>query len=458
MIRAYVFTLDPSPRQERMLRSHCGASRKAYNTMLATVRANLDQRNAERSYGISDDDLTPVMNWSAYSLRKHWNSIKDDAAPWWGEVSKEAFSTGCANLASALKNWSDAKRGKRKGRSGFPRFQSRRSRQSCTFTTGTIRLEASRHHVTLPRLGQLHLHESSRRLCRLIEQGRAKITQATISYRHGRWQVSLLAHVAARQTEPRGAVVGIDLGVKDLLVAATPDREVARVPVPTRLRDLETRRRMLQRRNRHRQGPRKGQAPSRRWLRAQRRIDRLDWQMSRIREDALHKITTDLARTYGTVVVEDLNVAGMMTRGGSRKRGLNRAIARASMSTVKQMLTYKTEGRLVVVDRFYPSSKTCSECGSVKAKLALSERTYVCPACGAVVDRDLNAAINLARKGLAGSGPVSGRGAERKTSAPSGVGAAGSEASTSQSIRSSDEDRLLVTAGSVDGGADALIH
>lgn len=179
---------------------------------------------------------------------------------------------------------------------------------------------------------------------------------------------------------------------------------------------------------------------------------RCDWTTARIREDLLHKVTTDLTRRFETVVVEDLNVAGMMTRGGAHKRGLNRGITRSAMATVRRMLTYKTDqagGQLHVVDRFYPSSKTCSECASVKAKLLLSERTYTCLNCGCATDRDLNAAINLARQGLsitAGSGPVAGRGAKRKTDSPSGLAAAGDETSTSPSPRTLDEDRLLATA------------
>lgn len=462
MIRAYTFALDPTPAQERALRSHCGAARFAYNHMLGVIVAVMDQREAERTYGVADPNLTPRMGWSAYSLRKEWNARKDEVAPWWADVSKEAFASGCSALASALDAWLKSRTGKRSGaRVGWPRFKSRRSAMSCTFTTGTIRLEGDRRHVTLPRLGTIHLHENARRLARLIEQGRARITRATVSLHRGRWRVSLLAHVDQPDPLPsRGGVVGVDLGVKDLIVAATPDgHEVMRLPVPERLRALEQRKRALQRRSRNRQGPRRGVAPSNRWRRAQRQIDRIDWASASLREDVLHKATTALAKTFGTVVVEDLNVRGMATRGGAFKTGLNRGVHRAAMATTRAMLAYKTVregGSVVVVDRFYPSSKTCSDCGSVRAKLALSERTYTCTTCGVAVDRDLNAAVNLARQGLAGSGPVTGRGAERKTTPPSGEVAAGDEASTSQDESPSDEDRLLATAGSA-SGAFALI-
>jgi transposase len=118
---AYRFALDPTPAQERALRSHAGAARVAFNWGLARVKANLVQREAEKSYGIAGDALTPSVSWSLYSLRKDWNAAKGDVAPWWGECSKEAFNTGLDQLARALKNWGDSRKGKRKGKAaGFP--------------------------------------------------------------------------------------------------------------------------------------------------------------------------------------------------------------------------------------------------------------------------------------------------------------------------------------------------
>jgi putative transposase len=120
---AYRFALDPTSSQERALRCHAGAARVAFNWGLARVKANLGQRAAgggrraaEKSYGITGDALTPALSWSLYSLRKDWNAAKDTAAPWWGECSKEAYSTGLDGLARALGNWSGSRNGKRKGK------------------------------------------------------------------------------------------------------------------------------------------------------------------------------------------------------------------------------------------------------------------------------------------------------------------------------------------------------
>jgi putative transposase len=431
--QAYRFALDPTPRQVRDLLRHAGAARVAYNWGLARVKANLSQRWAERSYGIAEDDLTPVLNWSLYGLRKDWNQAKAQVAPWWAECSKEAYNTGLDQLARALKNWADSRKGARKGRRvGFPRFKSkRRHTPSVRFTTGTIRLEDDRRHVTLPRLGTIKTHESTRKLQRRIADGRARISSATVRAQAGRWFVSFTVEVQRAERAPArpDAVLGVDLGIKTLAVFSD-GRPPAGNP-----KHYDTARRKLARLSRavsRRQGPdrRTGRQPSNRWRRANAARNRVHRRTANLRADAIHKLTTGLARTYGTIVVEDLNVAGMV-----KNRSLARVISDAGFGEVRRQLTYKTMwngGTLVVADRWYPSSKRCSRCGVVKTKLRLSERTYTCTECGLVLDRDHNAARNLAslvKRIVAGSGPETqnGRRADRKTR-PARAG--GDEAST----------------------------
>ncbi|MFD0853878.1 RNA-guided endonuclease InsQ/TnpB family protein, partial [Actinomadura adrarensis] len=174
---------------------------------------------------------------------------------------------------------------------------------------------------------------------------------------------------------------------------------------------------------------RTGQRPSKRWEKANAQRNRIHHRVANLREDALHKLTAAVAAEYGTVVVEDLNVAGML-----RNRRLARRIADAGFGEIRRQLGYKTRQRhgtgMVVADRWYPSSKSCSGCGAVKAKLPLHTRTYRCGACGLVCDRDVNAARNLAAlaaEAVTGTG-VAGdrdtpmvvskpRGADRKTRA-----------------------------------------
>jgi putative transposase len=424
--------------------------------MLALVRAVMGQRRAERSYGIAEADLTPALNWSLAGLRKEWNRRKDDVAPWWAENSKESYNTGLDALARGLDAWSKSRKGERAGAAvGFPAFKSGRSRRSVRFTTGALRAEADRHHVTLPRIGRIRTHESTRKLARRIEAGTARVLSATLAEdSSGRWHVAfqVIVQRAARPPAHVGAgtpAVGVDVGVKadSLLVIAAPDgRETGRVPAPKSLTAAQARLRALQRRAARQQGSwdpvtRTRQPPSRRWARTSRRIGRAHAHAAAARRDILHKETTALAQRHRVITVETLNASGMRSFGGARKRGLNRALADAALAEVRRMLGYKTTwygSTLVEAGRYYPSSKLCSGCGGRKPSLTLADRTYACDHCGLRIDRDLNAAINLARLGEprlgeqspAGSGPVAGRGATRETEPARAGNAGGREAST----------------------------
>jgi putative transposase len=151
VMQAYRFALDPTPSQQRTLASHAGAARFAYNWGLHLVQERLEQRRV---------DSTAQVPWTLPELRREWNKAKHLVAPWWAENSKEAYSSGLDGVARALKNWSDSRSGRRKGRPvGFPRFKKKgRARDACRFTTGPIRVLADRKHVQLPRIGVLKSH------------------------------------------------------------------------------------------------------------------------------------------------------------------------------------------------------------------------------------------------------------------------------------------------------------
>jgi hypothetical protein len=168
------------------------------------AQANLGQRQAETSYGIPVDEVTPVVPWSAYSLRKLWNQAKDEIAPWWGENSKEAYASGVANLATALGNWNASRTGTRRGRKvRFPRFKGKRHGMSCRFTTGAFGLaEGDRRHVKLPRIGLVRTHESTRKLARHIERGTARIRSATVTHQGGRWFCSFSVEIERHDRSP----------------------------------------------------------------------------------------------------------------------------------------------------------------------------------------------------------------------------------------------------------------
>jgi IS605 OrfB family transposase len=320
--------------------------------------------------------------------------------------------------ARALKNWGDSRSGKRKGkRAGFPRFKSkRRSRPSIRFATGAFRCEA--RHAVLPRIGRVKLHEDGRRLADLVAAGAARVLSVTVRFERGRWFASFTVETQISRPAPRlpDAIVGVDLGVKTLTVLSTGEE----IPNPRHLSGALRRLRRLSRTMARRQGPdrRTRQEPSNRWRRASAALGNAQGRVADQRKDGLHKLTTRLAAEFGTVVIEDLHVAGMM-----KNRRLARHVADASFGEFRRQAEYKAAwngGRVIVADRWFASSKSCSGCGAVKAKLPLSERTYACASCGIVLDRDVNAARNLAEYGnrqIAGSGPEigNGRGADRKT-------------------------------------------
>jgi putative transposase len=378
--QGYRFALDPTPRQRRALASHCGAARYAHNWGLQLVEARLRQRRT--------GEVVEVP-WTLPALRREWNRTKDRVAPWWAENSKEAYSSGLDGLARALKNWADSKHGRRKGRPmGFPHTKRKgRARDACRFTTGGIKVLDDRKHVRLPKIGVLKTHESTRKLARRLEHGSARILAATITRTADRWFVSFTVEVQRRTPARNGStsVIGVDAGIRHLATLSTG----ATIPNP---RALERSLRKLRRLNRqlHRRTP----GSNRREI-TRRKLSRVHARTANLRRDALHKLTTTLATQHATIVVEQLNLAGMV-----RNRRLARSLLDAGLAELRRQLAYKTAwygSRLVVADRFHPSSKTCSACGWVKAKLSLAERTFKCESCGLQVDRDLNAARNLAK-------------------------------------------------------------
>jgi putative transposase len=387
--QAYRFALDPTPRQQGRLASAVGGARFAFNWGLELVQQRLDERAA------GEDVQVP---WTLAALRREWNRAKHQVAPWWADNSKEAYSSGLDGLARALKNFTDAKQGRRAGaRMGFPKRKRKgRSRDACRFTTGTIRVEPDRHYVTLPRLGRIRTHESTRKLARRLEHGTARILSATISRQGGRWFISFTCQVQRGVPGPRRPAtrIGVDVGVRHLAVLS----DGRRMPNPAPLQQAQRRLCLLNRQLARRQGPiapdGSSREPSTGWQQTRHGLALAHARVADLRRDALHQLTSALAGTYGTVVVEHLNVTGML-----RNRRLARRIADAGFGELRRQLASKTAwagGALIQADVFYPSSKTCSGCGHVKAKLPLSERTYRCEHCGLEMDRDLNAARNLA--------------------------------------------------------------
>jgi putative transposase len=423
--RAVVFTVDLSPAQDRMLRNYCGAVRYAYNWARRTIVENLEVRATEREAGIVEEALTPSLSWSAYSLRKQFNQVKADVAPWSGEVAKHCFDTGIAQAADAFKNWSTSRSGDRAGaRMGFPSFKSRKTAKlSVSFVELNHQLSwfhDSRHAVRLmlpqalvqskdqhvrakaQQLVWLHTVESTRRLYRLVEDGRASIQKVTISHTGGRWRASFLVRyrVGARPTKRGhgriGGAVGVDLGVTHLATLSRPVPHVTDAdghvsnprPLARQLKRLKGLDRRIARCS----------AGSKNRDKLVRRRARLHGQIAKTRAMAHHQLANELAARFDLVGIEDLNVKGM-----THNRPLARALADVGLGQLVTIITAECTDRgapVIKVGRFYPSSKTCSSCGTVTAKLSLSDRTFDCTHCGAHIDRDVNAAANIEREAV----------------------------------------------------------
>ena len=382
--QAYRFALEPTPAQERALRSHAGAARFAWNWGLARCK---DRYEAEGKW------------YSAVDLHKLWNAEKkaDPALAWWGENSKCAYQEAFRDLDRTLRDFIKSKKGLRKGRRlGFPKFKKRgKCRDAFRFGGGAMR--CAERTVTLPRVGTICTHEPTRKLGRRLENGTARILSATVTRTAQRWFVSFTVEVDRvtpdRHAEP-GSLIGVDLGVKTLLTGVDDTGAVITVNGPKALRSSL---RKLRRASRAHSRKNEGGANRRKYA---DRLARIHARVANVRADVLHKATTDLAARYETVVAEDLNVTGMLAN-----RRLARAVADQGFGQARRMLGYKTTqngGQLVVADRWYPSSKTCSACGWRKPSLTLAKRTFTCEACGQVLERDENAARNL--RDLAASG------------------------------------------------------
>ena len=374
--------LDPTPRQERRMASHAGAARFAYNAGLAHVKEAIGGGEPPE--------------WSHYSLRRWWNANKDELAVnqatgevWWDQNSKEAYSGALRDLARGFSNWSKSRKGKRKGRRvGFPKFKSKNTTMRFAYSTGfTAPTASDPYGLKLPRIGRVHCMENVHERI-----SGARLIRITVSRRAGCWYASLTVErePTAPATAPKLGAVGVDLGVKNL--ATLSDSTV--IPNPralgARLSALRKAQKALSRKV-------KGSV---RREKAKERVARLHARVADVRADAINKATTMIAGTYSAVCIEDLNVAGMV-----KNHNLARSVSDAALGEFRRQLEYKTARTgavLCVVDRWFPSSKTCSNCGVVKAKLSLSERTFNCDACGLSIDRDVNAAINIK---VAGSAP-----------------------------------------------------
>ncbi len=400
--RSYVYALDPTTEQANALRSHIGGSRYAYNLLLGLVQDNWDENRAKKEAGI-EVTKEEWVDTGHFGLLYLWAKHRDEAAPWWAENGASTYNDAAQRLSNAFSNF-------RRGRAKFPHFKSKGQGGSIRFTNQAIRLTDS-HHLRISRIGEVKTYESTRKLFHHLKRGTATIRAATVTQRAGKWQVSFAVEVTSQVPITRAPerIIGVDVGLVTLYTGATVDgTHVLDVANPRHTVKAQQRLAHAQRIASRRQGPRKSAAPSNRWKKANARVQKIHTATRNARRNLIHETTTTLAKHYDVIVIEDLNVAGMV-----KNHSISKHISDAGWGEFARQLEYKTKwygSTLVKADRYYPSSKTCASCGTVKAKLSLATRTYACDVCGHTVDRDLNAAINLARMGLPGTNSGTGRG------------------------------------------------
>lgn len=361
MIRSHSIRLHPTPEQANYFARAAGTRRFVFNWGLAEWK---------RQYEAGEKP-------SALALKKQFNAIKGELFPWVYEVTKCAVEGAFMDLAAAFKNFFKGCKAGRKV--GYPKFKAKkRSREG--FYVANDKFDVSGHWIKLPHIGLVNMAE------KLRFQG--KILSARFTQQAGWWFVSIAVEMPDMHQQPLSDTTGIDLGVNRLITLS--DGRVFENQKP--LRHLLEKVRRL-----HRSLSRK-QKGSKNREKARLRLSRLHYRIACIREDYLHKVTTVLAEQYGFIGVENLNVRGMM-----KNHALAQALGDAAFGMLSRFLFVKVEarsGKVQAIGRFYPSSKTCSCCGHVKAELALAEREFVCEACGFKLDRDYNAAINILNEAL----------------------------------------------------------
>lgn len=361
--KAYKCRLYPNKEQEAYINNNFGACRWLWNECLATKKAFWE--NEKR-------------NISRFELDKMTTKLKS-VYPWLAEVDSRALKYTLRDLDQAYQNF--FRRVKRGEKPGYPKFKRRSDRNQSYKTNGAIHV-IDEHHVKLPKMGVVKV--------RGLQKVEGRIVNATIRrVPSGKYFLSLCCTDVPEPEMPAGEndILGIDAGVKDLMIRS----DGTKVPNDRYAYKAEKKLRREQRRLARKK---KGSAN---YEKQRVKVARAYEKVANQRSNAIHNATTQAVRDAKAIAVEDLNVKGMV-----KNHHLARAVSDASMSEMTRQLQYKCGwyGRdFVKIDRWFPSSKTCGNCGEVFEDLTLGMREWTCPSCGAHHDRDVNAAKNIAREG-----------------------------------------------------------
>jgi putative transposase len=419
MKTAHKIRMNPTPEQAEYLKRACGTRRFIYNWGREQWEKQYQAYKQEQET-LSEEQrvLTPP---NAFALKKQFNEIREQEYPWTYQVTKCVVEGAFDDLKSAYDNFFA-------GRADYPRYKKKgKSHESFylsndKFTVGSQwiaipglgRFILDQRHTTKDRgklkrtLGTVNLAEK----LRFVEAGKAtaptskrnkrkqvlcesvKILGATVSCEAGHWYVSIQVEIKKQRPLTPSLVVGVDVGLKQAAVVSDGRRLENQRPLALHLRKLGKLQRQLSKKQKTKDPQTKRTAFSKNYEKQRLKVARQHQQIANIRRDVQHKFTTELARTCGVIGLEDLHILGMMAN-----RKLARAVADAAMGQLLQFLKTKVAnvgGDLFIASRWFPSTKRCSCCGQVKKRMPLKHRTYQCLICGLVIDRDLNAALNLA--------------------------------------------------------------
>lgn len=373
MIKSFKVRIYPTKSQEALIWKHIGSCRFIWNYMLS---------EQEKLYDLGERHL------SAFDMINLLKPLKNDGEhEWLYEVSNRSLQIACQDLDKAYKSFF-------KKQSGFPKFKSRK-RSKPNYPICTTGFYFNEGKVQIQKLGKVKYKTDFD-----LPQGRdAKFSNPRISFINGKWILTFGMECENQTPELTEKRVGIDLGIKDLAVVAIDNESAVfhNINKSQSVRKLKRKIIYLQRSiSRKYEQNRVGNKyfKTNNILRQEIKLRRLYARLSNIRSNYIHQCTHHIvSKLPCRVVMEDLNVSGMM-----KNKHLSKAIQEQCFFEFIRQMKYKCEWNgieFIQVSRFYPSSKTCSNCGCIKHDLKLSDRTYFCPECGFVIDRDLNAAINL---------------------------------------------------------------
>jgi putative transposase len=371
MIKTVTVELLPNNKQSDLLFQSAGVARWSYNWAISRQRNNYDNGGKFISDNSLRKEITLLKRLPEYAwLRLYSNNIP-----------KQAIKDACIAYKRFFKKLS-----------GFPKFKSKRKSKPSFYHDG-VKLKFTNDHVRLEKIGAIRLSEKSRIPIN------AKYTNPRIAFDGLHWYISvgieIMEFVLDKATEP----IGVDLGIKKTAVISD-GQSFNNINKTKRVKKTKKRLKRLQRKaSKQYVKIKNGQARSKNLAKLERMICRAHKRLKGIRRNYNHQMTATLVRAKPKfVVIEDLNVSGMM-----KNRHLSKAIQEQGFYEIRKQLEYKSRLngiRLIVAPRFYPSSKTCSRCGYVHKDLKLGDRTFVCPKCGFKIDRDYQAALNLLTYGL----------------------------------------------------------